>query len=124
MGKRIVIIENDQEIRLIVTYILNEQGYETMSIPEPADITQLIAFKPHLLLLDEFINSKPGHRLCRRIKQIPALTAVPVIILSTAHNIELIAEECQANDYLAKPFDIEEMVTKVLRCIDHQPLAL
>nr|WP_255547611.1 response regulator [Mucilaginibacter sp. dw_454] len=117
-----MIIENDQDIRHIVEFVLQEQGFETLSIPEPEDLSEIIPFGPHVILLDEFINSRPGHRLCRQIKKIPALSIVPVIILSTANNIELIAAECDANDYISKPFDVEDMVTKVVRMVNHQPL--
>lgn len=123
MKKKVLIIENDQDIRNIVEFILEEQGFETLSITEPADLTEIIPFKPDLILLDEFINSKPGHRLCRKIKQVPALALTPVIILSTANDIELIAEECGANDHIRKPFDIEDLIEKVLRVVNHQPLA-
>jgi two-component system phosphate regulon response regulator PhoB len=121
--KKVLIIENDQDIRHIVEYILQEQGFMTLSIPEPEALSEIIPFAPDVILLDEFINNLPGHRLCRKIKQVPALSAVPVIILSTANDIELIAKECDANDYITKPFDVEDMVAKVFRMVDHQPLA-
>jgi two-component system phosphate regulon response regulator PhoB len=124
MKKKVLIIENDQDIRHIVEFILNEQGFETLSIPEPDNLSEIIPFAPHVILLDEFINSRPGHRLCRKIKQVAALATVPVIILSTANDIELIATECDANDYIRKPFDVEDMVGKVLRIVDHQSLVL
>jgi len=122
MAKRVLIIENDQDIRQIVDFILQEQGFETLSIPEPRELWDILTFRADVILLDEFVNSQPGHRLCRKIKNIPELAVIPVIILSTANDIELIAKECDANDYLSKPFDIELMVDKVLRIIDHQPL--
>jgi len=120
--RRVLIIENDQDIRQIVDYILQEQGFETLSIPEPEDLWELLNFRADVILLDEFVNSQPGHRLCRKIKNIPVLAATPVIILSTANDIELIVKECDANDYISKPFDIEQMVDKVLRIVNHQSL--
>ena len=123
LKKKILIIENDQDIRQIVELILNEQGFETLSIPEPDDLLEIIPFTPDVILLDEFINNRAGHRLCRKIKQVPVLAAIPVIILSTANDIELIATECEANDYIRKPFDVEEIVVKVVRNINHQPLS-
>ena len=123
MKKHILIIENDADIRSIVDFILQEQGYETLSIPEPENLSSLISFSPDVILLDEFINSQPGHRLCLKIKKLPALASIPVVILSTANNIELIAAECQANDFIRKPFDVEDLVEKVLRLLNHQPLA-
>ncbi|TSJ40999.1 response regulator [Mucilaginibacter corticis] len=122
MKKRVLIIENDRDIRMIVEIILNEQGFETLSLPEPEDLAEIIPFSPDIILLDEFINNKPGHRLCRKIKQVTALASVPVIILSTANDIEMIATECNANDFIRKPFDVEDMIAKVLRLVDHRPL--
>jgi len=120
--RKVLIIENDREIREIVSFILEEEGFSTMSISEPESLEHLLPFKPDVILIDEFINSKPGHRLCHKIKQVDQLKRIPVIIISTAHNIELIASECQANDYVRKPFDIHEMVEKVVQLIDNQSL--
>jgi len=121
--KKVLIIENDQDIRNIMEFILEEQGFETLSIPEPQDLDEIIPFKPDLILLDEFINDKPGHRLCKKIKQIDELKDLPVIILSTANDIEVIATECNANDYISKPFNVSDMIDKVIRLVDHLPLA-
>ena len=123
LKKKVLIIENDQDIRHIVEFILEEQGFTTMSIPEPQELSSIIPFAPDVILLDEFINSRPGHRLCRKIKQVSPLKNVPVIILSTANDIELIVKECEANDFIRKPFDVEHMVDKVLRIVNHEPLA-
>ncbi|WP_166727767.1 response regulator [Mucilaginibacter gilvus] len=119
LKKKVLIIENDQDIRHIVEFILEEHGFETLSTPEPADMQEITNFNPDAILLDEFINSRPGHRLCLKIKQVDSLKHIPVIILSTASNIELIASECQANGYISKPFDIEHMVDKVIKIVSH-----
>lgn len=123
MKKKVLIIENDHDIRHIVTFILEEHGFETLSITEPDDLSEITPFAPDVILLDEFINNRPGHRLCMKIKQVGSLKAIPVIILSTANDIELIAKECQANDHLRKPFDVEDLVATVVRTVDGQPLA-
>jgi len=124
MKKKILIIENDHEIRIIVEFILSEEGFDTQSSPEPETLAEVLQFKPDLILIDEFINSRPGHRLCHKIKQEPKLAHLPVIILSTANDIELIVKECNANDYIRKPFDIVEMVDKVLRVIGNHSLPI
>ena len=123
MNKRVLIIENDQHIREIVEFILKTQGFDTLSMPGPEDVSELENLHADVILLDEFINSRPGHRLCLKIRQVPALAGTPVIVLSTANDIELIAAECRANDYLSKPFDVELLVKKVTHLLDHRPLA-
>lgn len=122
MKKKVVIIENDEAIRMIVELILAEEGFDTLSIPEPGNLMDILQFKPDLILIDEFVNAQPGHRLCRRIKQEPMLAGLPVIILSTADQIELIATTCEANDYIRKPFDVEDMVQKVVRVLSEHPI--
>jgi len=120
--RKVLIIENDNDIRNIVSYILEEEGFTTLSIAEPDTVEQLVQFKPDVILIDEFINSKPGHRLCLKIKQAKHLNDIPVIVFSTANDIELIATECKANDYIRKPFDVKEMVHKVIRAVDNRAL--
>jgi len=124
MKKKVLIIENDDDIRNIVDFILAEVGFSTLSIPEPQTLTEILQFAPHVILVDEYINSKPGHRLCLKIKHDVMLKHIPVIVLSTANDIELIATECNANDYLSKPFDVHEMVEKVIKILDNQSLTI
>jgi DNA-binding response OmpR family regulator len=124
LKRKVLIIENDDDIRDIVDMILMEEGFNTHSIPEPQTLTEVLQFGPDVILIDEFINSKPGHRLCLRIKQEKMLSHIPVIVLSTANDIELIATECNANDYLRKPFDVKELVHKVVHVLDGSSLIL
>lgn len=58
-----------------------------------------------MILLDEFNNSSTDRQLCRKIKQVTVLAIAPVVMLSTASDIELIANECEAKNYVRKPFD-------------------
>ena len=68
MKKKVLVIENDRDIRDIVSLILDEAGFNCLGMPEPEKIEHLREFDPDIILIDEFINSKPGHRLCLRIK--------------------------------------------------------
>ncbi len=118
MKRKILVIENDNDIRNIIALVLEEEGFETHSVPEPKNLEEILYFKADVILVDEFINNKPGHRVCLQIKQYEQLKNVPVIILSTANDIEVIVTECSANDYVKKPFDIQELIDKVIRVID------
>ena len=124
MKKKVLIIENDHDIRTLVVYLLEEEGFETFSSPEPKNLDEIVEFKPHVILIDEFINNQPGHRFCLKIKQSEKLKDIPVIIISTSDDIELIVKECKANDFVKKPFDIEVIVEKVLNIIDNTPLSV
>jgi DNA-binding response OmpR family regulator len=124
MKKKVLIIENDRDIRDLVEYILEEEGFSALSMPEPERLTVILEFGPDVILIDEFVNSKPGHRLCLKIKQSEQLDNIPVIVLSTSPDIELIVTECKANDYIKKPFDVQEMIDKVVRVLDNKSLII
>ncbi|QJD95275.1 response regulator [Mucilaginibacter robiniae] len=115
MKKRILIIEDDSSILDIVTFILTEEGYDVIAAaPWPAD--QLHHYSADLILLDEWINEREGHLLCTELKDMHETQHIPVIILSTALNIEDIAVKCKAEGYIRKPFDIDDLVQEVENC--------
>jgi len=109
--KRVLIIENDQEIKSIVTYILEMEGYDVQGAMY--DSAHLPYIKADLILLDEWINKKEGHMLCREIKAIEALKPVPVVIFSTAADIADIAKNCNADGFVQKPFDLDSLINEV-----------
>lgn len=113
MKKKIIIIEDDADIRGVITYILQEQGFTIISMSSPESLDIMVDQQPDLVLIDEWISYYPGHRLCLRIKQFHRLMHVPVIILSTSKDILNIMTECKADGYVRKPFDVAELVEAV-----------
>ena len=106
-----LIAENDEDIRNLVSFILENEGYDVESCPYTLE--NLRGMQADLILLDEWVNSKGGPMLCKEIKAIEQLAHVPVIIFSTASAIEQIAAACQANGYVHKPFDLDTLLTEV-----------
>jgi len=109
--KKVCIIENDEEIKQIVTYILELEGYDVVGARY--DSAALVRLKADLILLDEWVNKREGHMLCREIKAIEALQPVPVIIFSTAPDIADIAKNCNADGFVHKPFDLDTLTAVV-----------
>jgi len=111
--RKVLIIENDEEIKLIVTYVLELEGYEVEGARY--DSATLVKLKANLILLDEWVNKREGHMLCKEIKAIEALQAVPVVIFSTAPDIADIAKNCNADGFVHKPFDLDTLISVVKR---------
>ena|ERR1700744_1456856 len=111
MAKKVLIVENDEDIRNIVGYILENEGYDVAGCD--CTLENLLTIPADLILLDEWVNQKAGAMLCKEIKTVERLRQVPVIIFSTAVDIERIAADCQANGYVHKPFDLDTLVTEV-----------
>jgi len=110
--KKVLIIEDDPGIQELIGYILESEGFEVLASSHnfSADLSTLQA---DLILLDEWVNKKEGHMLCKEIKQIHTIGHIPVIILSTAPDVAEIAKTCKADGFLAKPFDIDDIVSLV-----------
>ncbi len=111
MRKKVLIVENDEDIRHIVGYILENEGYEVAGCAYTLE--NLLTMTADLILLDEWVNQKEGLMLCKEIKAIERLAKVPVIIFSTAMDIADIATACKANGYVHKPFDLDTLTTEV-----------
>jgi DNA-binding response OmpR family regulator len=113
MIKRIIILEDEKEILELMEMALQEEGYEVISLDHHAPLEYLIEFAPELILADVRLSNGYGHILCHDLKANPVTSGIPVILISGADNLAKIAEECQADDYLPKPFGIEDLISIV-----------
>jgi len=122
MSKKILVIENDPDVREIVSLVLEEEGY-SVTATKHIPMEDLSASGTHLIVLDEWLpNNVAGHLFCLKIKEVHELMHIPIIILSTAHNIEEIACACKADGFVSKPFDLDTLLAEVKRCCSPQPL--
>lgn len=119
--KTILILEDDRAISELISYVLLLENYDIINAEKLEPITTLTAYQPDLIILDEWVNDKEGHMLCKEIKKIHALARVPVIILSTSPDIDQIADTCDADGALPKPFDIADLIAEVKRCLIRSP---
>lgn len=115
MKKKVLVVENDEEIKQVVTYILELEGYAVLGARYSS--SALIKLKADLILLDEWVNNREGHMLCKEIKAIEALQSVPVVIFSTAPDIADIAKNCLADGFVHKPFDVDTLIGVVKKLL-------
>lgn len=110
----ILVVEDDASIRELVAEILRGEGY---SVTEAADGLDALRAcereRPALVLLDMRMPRLDGwsFALALRHRQLE----VPVIVMSAARNARDWAEEIEADGYLAKPFDLDDVVRTVAR---------
>jgi DNA-binding response OmpR family regulator len=114
VNKKILVIEDDKDIRDTIVYILEEENYEVISSEDSKILKSLDIYNPDLILLDNWLtdwkSDANGQQLSKDLKSNPATSHIPVIIISAVSNIKEIAEAGQANGYLRKPFDLAELV--------------
>jgi two-component system phosphate regulon response regulator PhoB len=120
-AKKILVIEDDKDIRDTIVYILEEENYEVISSADSKILKSLDIHKPDLILLDNWLtdwkSDANGQQLSKELKSDPATSHIPVIIISAVSNIKEIAQAGLADDYLKKPFDLNDLVGIVRRYI-------
>jgi len=110
MPKKILVIEDDNDILDLIQYILEDEGYQVLPSNKLEPITAVINYQPDLILLDDRLSNGFGHKLCEKIKSDPLTMNIPVILVSATRNLEMVAKDCNADTFLTKPFDLHQLV--------------
>ncbi|MHB8206648.1 response regulator [Mucilaginibacter sp.] len=112
--KKILVIEDDKDIRDTIVYILQEENYEVIASEDSKILKSINDHKPNLILLDNWLtdwkSDANGQQLSKELKSNPDTSHIPVIIISAVSNIKEIAEAGLADGYLRKPFDLNELI--------------
>lgn len=120
-------VEDDAGIRELMVYTLNASGFDAAGFPDGAALfCALETQKPQLIMLDIMLPGEDGISILKKLRSRTATESIPVI-MATAKGTEydkVIALDLGADDYLAKPFGMMEMVSRiraVLRRTARQP---
>ena len=109
-------VEDDAGIRNMVVYTLHSTGFEAEGLPDGAALFETLRDKkPQLILLDIMLPGEDGLTILRKLRETPATADIPVI-MATAKGSEydkVTGLDLGADDYLAKPFGMMEMVSRV-----------
>ncbi|QQV03878.1 MULTISPECIES: response regulator [Chryseobacterium] len=118
MKKKILIFDDDQSILDVFKIIFAENGYEVQISQTSQDILDRVsAFFPDLILMDNWIPEIGGIGALRLLKNEDSYKNIPVIYMTANSDISSLAKKAQADDFIAKPFDLnklERMVEKYL----------
>lgn len=116
MGRSILIVEDEKEIRDLLSHYLRKEGFEVFLAPDgEAGLSRARAEKPNLILLDILLPKMDGLEVLREIRSDREIAGTPVIML-TAKGDEtdrIVGLELGADDYVPKPFSPREVVARV-----------
>ena len=116
MGARILIVEDEEPLTLLLRYNLEAEGFEVDTVARGDEAeTRLRESPPDLVVLDWMLPGVSGIELCRRLRARPQTRTLPIIIL-TARGEE--SERVRglatgADDYIVKPFSVPELLARV-----------
>lgn len=116
MPTRVMIVEDDLNIALLLQYNLEAAGYEVEHLDRGDAAERSIAERvPDLLILDWIVPGTSGIELCRRIRKRLPMDRLPIVMLTArAERADCeFAARLGANDYVTKPFLIGELLSRV-----------
>lgn len=114
MKTRILICDDDADMREVVSLILRKNGYEVELAENGKTLLEKAKhIKPDLIFLDIMMPEPAGKEAIKQLKAVPETANIPVLILSALNNGGDIAREIGAEAYLAKPFHIRVLMETV-----------
>lgn len=113
--KKILIVEDDNDMLELLSIVFRDSGYNVTFSDKALEISTIIGLRPDLIILDIRLKGSPvsGSDLCRELKSNPDTKIIPVILASGEYNLAKIAKECNADMFLAKPYDMLSLLLTV-----------
>ncbi|GGH04249.1 MULTISPECIES: response regulator transcription factor [Pedobacter] len=112
--KRIHILEDDQEIRNVIEILLKDEGFELQLSSSFEELKKNIQdAMPDLFLLDVMLPDGNGAEICEDLKNDIFTKHIPIIVMSAQNNSQQKAIDALADDYISKPFDIDDILKRI-----------
>lgn len=113
-AKRILVVDDEPDILEFLEVILEEEGYTVVTSDKGEYLEQLHnGGLPHLILLDVLLSGKDGREIVKYLKNQQETRHIPVIMFSAHPSAEETARQAGADDFLAKPFNIDVLLEKI-----------
>jgi len=113
MRDRILIVDDDEDIRKLLEEYLRKNGFDAQAVADGPAMREALAARPaSLVVLDLMLPGEDGLSLCRQLR---ARSQVPVLMLTAKGDPvdRIVGLEMGADDYLAKPFDPRELLARI-----------
>jgi pilus assembly protein CpaE len=120
-AKIFVVDDNEMNLKL-VSAVLKKEGFEVFTAVSAEEaLRTIVGVSPNLAILDVMMPDMDGYELCRRLRAIPQISSIPIIMLTalSALNERLKAFDAGADDFIAKPFQPLELTARVKVLLRH-----
>jgi twitching motility two-component system response regulator PilG len=110
---RILVVEDEESLLKLESILLSSKGYNVTGVMDgKSALEEVMAHRPDLVILDIMLPEIDGFEVCRRIKENPATSAIPVVMLTAKKNSQDVARgtEVGASAYLTKPFKSAKVI--------------
>ena len=113
---KVMVVDDDEDFTNLYKKALRAAGYDTTAVNQsPVAIEMAYLVKPNVFVVDLMIPEIDGFQLCQMLKVDPVFKNTPIIIVTALTDSESrkVAMEAGANDYLTKPFHIDELKARL-----------
>jgi PleD family two-component response regulator len=120
---RILVVEDDFDISNMLRIYFSGQGFEVSVAPRGGDALSMTRQSlPHLIVLDIMLPDMDGYTVCKQLRTTTRTSHIPIIFLTQRdeRSDKIAGLELGADDYITKPFDIEELKLRVVNAIARQ----
>ena len=117
MSKRIIAVDDDKEVREIITFVLSCNGFEVETASNGQQLQLLLSSQqaPDLIILDVMMPGEDGYRICKGLRDDPQTQHIPIMII-TGHTEDIyqrVSVDLGAVQHMTKPFHPLELAEKV-----------
>ncbi|MDT0641854.1 response regulator [Zunongwangia sp. F363] len=111
---RILVVDDDASIGYMIRDILEFKDHNVTLSQRPLETKDnIVNNNIELVLLDKLISGVDGTEVCGQLKQDEEVAHVPVVMMSALHNADKICKEAGAVDFIAKPFDMATLISRI-----------
>lgn len=111
--KTVMLVDNDVSIVEIVSAMLEFSNYRVRVVTAGNVVPQIKVEKPDVVLMDVSMPQADGRDVCRAVKMSGETSDVPVILISAGYNVGHSSKAAGADDFIAKPFDMCDLLRRV-----------
>jgi two-component system KDP operon response regulator KdpE len=112
-SSRVLVVDDEPQITRVLRTVLSSQGYQVHTAAEgESALSDFKQWSPELVITDLYMPHMDGIELCRRIREV---SSVPIIVLSVKgeEKTKVEALDSGADDYVTKPFGMDELMARV-----------
>lgn len=120
-----MVVDDDQDATGLFEEVLKAEGFEAIILNESSKALQIAKEeKPSLFILDLMMPDPDGFKLCRMLRKEPEFKQTPIIIVTALNDTDsrIVAIGAGANDYLTKPFRLDELYTSIREQLEEAEL--
>jgi DNA-binding response OmpR family regulator len=119
-GKKILVVDDDPDILDAIQFALEDESY-AVTTSEKGEYAENLrdgnGGLPDLIILDVLLSGKDGRLICKKLKGQEETRHIPIIMISAHPGADRSVREVGADDFLAKPFEVDALLAMVARYV-------